>query len=143
MLFPSILSAEEALKESWRWSHFSVMELACRCGGRFCAGEYYHDADFLSALEALRKSTGRPLIVNSGHRCAQWNAAVGGAPRSMHKTIAVDVSLVAQDRHALRTKAGLLGFNGIGMARTFLHLDRRAVPAHWFYKGAKELWQTS
>jgi len=143
MLFSSIISAEEALKKSWHWPHFSIAELACRCGGRFCMGEYYNDADFLEALEALRKNVGRPLIINSGHRCAQWNAAVGGAPRSMHKTIAVDISLIAQDRHALLTTARALGFNGIGMARTFLHLDRRAVPASWFYKGARGLWQTS
>ena len=143
MLYPSIKMARDALAKDWAWQNFSIPELACRCGGRFCDGEYYHDTEFLSALEALRKSAGRALIINSGHRCAQWNAAVGGAPRSMHKSIAVDISLIAQDRHALLAQARGLGFNGIGMARSFLHLDRRAVPAHWFYKGAKSLWQTS
>ena len=143
MLYPSIVSAREALGASWRWPHFSVAELACRCAGRFCDSEYYHDAEFLDALEVLREKVGRALIINSGHRCAQWNAAVGGAPRSMHKMLAVDISLIAHDRHALLSAARALGFNGIGMARTFLHLDRRAVPANWFYKGAHTLWQTS
>jgi len=143
LLYLSILSAQEAFGAKWRWPHFSVAELACRCGGRFCDGEYYHDTEYLDALEKLRAKIGKPLIINSGHRCAQWNAAVGGAPRSMHKTLAVDISLIGQDRHLLLAEARALGFNGIGMARTFLHLDRRAVPAHWFYTGAKELWQTS
>ena len=142
MLYPSVLSARTALGSVWRWPHFSIMELACRCAGRFCQSEYFHDEDFLDALETLRDAAGRALIVNSGHRCAQWNAAVGGAPRSMHKTIAVDISLIAQDRHVLLNHARALGFNGIGMARTFLHLDRRAIPASWFYKGAEPLWRT-
>lgn len=143
MLYPSLLSAEKRLASGWDWPHFSAAELACRCGRRFCAGEYYHDAEFLEALELLREKIARPLIINSAHRCAQWNAAVGGAPRSYHKTLAVDVSLIAQDRHVLLDEARKLGFSGTGLARTFLHLDRRAVPASWFYKGARELWRIS
>lgn len=142
MLFLSSVEAEAALSGRWRWPHFSVGELACRCAGRFCRAEYFHDSEFLDALEALRGEVGRSLIINSGHRCGQWNAAVGGAPRSQHKQIAVDVSLIGQDRFALRDSAVELGFTGLGMARTFLHLDRRPRPARWFYKGARPLWET-
>ena len=142
MLFTNLIEAETALRAVWRWPHFGVAELACRCGERFCRTEYFHDAVFLDALEALRAEVGRPLIVNSGHRCAQWNAAVGGAPRSQHKQIAVDLSLIGHDRFELRDSAVALGFTGIGMARTFLHLDRRPRPTRWFYKGARELWVT-
>ena len=142
MHFPSVYAAYDTLRASWRWPHFSMVELACRCGERFCAGAYWHDTAVLDGLEAIRKDIGRPLIITSGHRCAQWNAAVGGAPRSQHKTIAVDISLTGQDRHAVKTAAEMHGFTGIGLARTFIHLDRRAIPARWYYKGAKELWQT-
>lgn len=142
MLYSSVYDAKAALGTTWRWPHFSVAELACRCGGRFCNGEYWHDAGFLDALEALRAEAGRPLIITSGHRCAQWNAAVGGAPRSQHKQLAVDIALRGHDRHALRAEAERLGFTGVGLARTFLHLDRRARPVRWVYKGAHELWQT-
>lgn len=126
----------------WHWPHFSIAELACRCGGRFCAGEYWHDPDFLDALEALRAKAGRALVVTSGHRCALWNAAVGGAPASRHKRLAVDIALAGHDRHALLEAAVSLGFTGLGLARTFLHLDRRARPARWFYRGSEPLWQT-
>lgn len=126
----------------WRWPHFSPRELACRCGGHFCAGEYWHDAGFLDALETLRAAMGQPLIVNSGHRCDQWNASVGGAPHSMHRTIAVDLALAGQDRFALLAAAERLGFTGIGLARTFIHLDRRATPARWYYKRSAASWQT-
>ncbi|MEL7128234.1 MAG: D-Ala-D-Ala carboxypeptidase family metallohydrolase [Pseudomonadota bacterium] len=142
MLFKTIREATEALGETWRWPHFSIAELACRCGGRFCGGEYRHDAAFFDGLEALRGDAGRALIINSGHRCRQWNAAIGGAPRSKHKEIAVDVSLVSQDRHALRRAAQTRGFWGLGLARTFLHLDRRAVPATWYYAGSEAVWKT-
>ena len=142
MLFLSVKAAEAALEGQWRWPHFSIAELACRCAGRFCAGEYYHDAEFLDGLEALRAAAGRALVINSGHRCDQWNAAVGGAALSQHKRIAVDVSLVAHDRHDLARMAAAYGFTGQGFARTFLHLDRRARPASWYYKGARALWQT-
>ncbi len=141
MLFETPHSAKAKLSPTWRWPHFAIFELACRCAGRFCAGEYWHDEDFLDGLEALRQDVGRPLIVTSGHRCAQWNAAVGGAALSRHKTIAVDVSLNGQDREALRAAALRHGFTGIGLARSFIHLDRRATPAQWYYKRSKPLWQ--
>jgi len=96
----------------------------------------------LDALQSLRASLGRPLIINSAHRCRLWNAAVGGAPRSMHKSIAVDISLSGHDRFSMLAAAEALGFTGIGLAKTFIHLDRRSVPARWYYKGSHSLWQT-
>ncbi|MBD3770972.1 MAG: hypothetical protein IE925_12575 [Rhodobacterales bacterium] len=126
----------------WRWPHFMPAELSCRCGGRFCAGEYWHDPDFLDALEALRAEAGRPLVVNSGHRCAVWNTYVGGARFSLHRSIAADIALAGHDRHALLDAAGRLGFTGLGLAKTFLHLDRRPRPARWFYPGSEDAWWT-
>lgn len=125
----------------WRWPHFTPRELACRCGGRFCAGAYWHEPNFLDALEALRAAMERPLVVNSGHRCEGWNAAVGGAGESMHLTIAVDLALAGHDRFAMLSAAERLGFTGVGLAKTFIHLDRRAVPARWYYKGSARSWQ--
>lgn len=142
MLFASREDACASLWQAWRWPHFSIAELSCRCRGRFCQGEYWHDPDCLDALEALRSDVGRPLIVTSGHRCAQWNAAVGGAPLSRHKSIAVDIVLKNHNRIALRDLAAKYGFTGKGLARTFIHLDRRARPVTWYYGRSKEVWQT-
>ena len=123
-----------------RWPNFRAHEFACKCGGRFCAGEYWHDPGFLDALQSVRNETG-PLIITSGHRCALWNAQVGGAPRSQHKTIAADIALAGHNRHQLLRSVKRAGFTGLGLAQTFLHVDRRARPATWFY-GAKSrhLW---
>lgn len=126
-------------RAAWRWPHFRPDELACRCGGRGCRGAYWHDADFLDALEALRKEMGRPLRINSGHRCAIWNAVVGGVPNSRHRRIAVDIAFGKHDRRAMVDAAERLGFTGIGIAKSFLHLDRRETPARWTYPGAEDL----
>ncbi|MEO1660915.1 MAG: D-Ala-D-Ala carboxypeptidase family metallohydrolase [Pseudomonadota bacterium] len=117
-------------------------ELACRCAGRFCRGAYWHDPVFLDRLQALREAVGEPLILTSAHRCPQWNAAVGGAPFSQHKRIAVDVLLQGHDRRALFGLAQQAGFTGFGLARNFLHLDRRGQSAIWYYQGSEAEWQT-
>jgi hypothetical protein len=36
------------------------------------------------ALEQVRALTGQPLRINSGYRCPELNAAVGGSPNSYH-----------------------------------------------------------
>ncbi|WP_300393525.1 D-Ala-D-Ala carboxypeptidase family metallohydrolase [Henriciella sp.] len=141
MLYRSVLSADASLRTGWCWPHFSVAELACRCGGRFCGGEYWHAPGFLDGLETVRAKVRAPLIINSGHRCAGWNAAVGGAPLSQHKTIAADIRLAGHDRFTLLAAAEQAGFTGLGLARSFLHIDRRARPARWFYPGSETVWK--
>jgi len=140
--FRSILQAQRALVSEWRWPHFRIEELACKCDGRFCAGSYWHAPTILDRLEILRGKVGKPLVITSGHRCAQWNALIGGAPQSRHKTLAVDLALRGHDRHALLRDAHAAGFAGFGLGRSFLHVDCRAVGAHWFYAGSETLWQT-
>lgn len=143
MLYSSAADARRALDVDWRWRNFRVAELACRCGGRFCPGSYWHDPRFLDHLQALRDRVGRPLVVRSGHRCALWNAQIGGAPLSQHKQIAVDLALDRPDRQRVYAAARDIGFTGFGLARSFIHLDLRAKPALWFYHGSKEVWTTS
>ncbi|MEL6413461.1 MAG: D-Ala-D-Ala carboxypeptidase family metallohydrolase [Pseudomonadota bacterium] len=141
MRFASASLAYRELQSTWRWPNFFIAELACGCGGRFCDHAYWHDPDFLDHLQELRDQIGKPLVLNSAHRCPQWNALIGGAPRSRHKRLAVDIALRGQDRIELLRRSQSLGFTGLGLAQTFLHLDRRRLPAIWFYPGSKKLWQ--
>lgn len=136
-----IASYKDFSLAGWAWPHFRPVELACKCLISGCRGEYWHDPAFLDALEALRAKMRRPIRINSGHRCAVRNALVRGAPRSFHRRIAVDVSLSNHDPHKLEAAALDCGFTGIGRGRTFLHLDRRAIPARWTYAGADKTWQ--
>ncbi|MEL7041725.1 MAG: D-Ala-D-Ala carboxypeptidase family metallohydrolase [Pseudomonadota bacterium] len=142
-MFHSTKQAARALGSAWYWPNFSLSELSCRCAGRFCAGAYWHSPSFLDGLQSLRDRIGAPLRLSSAHRCPQWNAWVGGAPLSQHKSMAVDILITAHDRHELLHHARAIGFTGFGLAKSFLHLDQRIEPAMWYYKGSRELWQTS
>ena len=37
-----------------------------------------------NVLDPLREACGKPIYVNSGHRCEAYNRKVGGVPRSQH-----------------------------------------------------------
>ncbi len=122
-----------------RWPHFAPAEIACRC-----CGELYIWPQALDALERLRLAMNAPLRIDSGHRCALHNARVGGAPLSLHKKLAFDVALGRHDPARLAAAARAGGFTGFGYGQTFLHLDTRARPAHWFYgQRSRTKWASS
>lgn len=124
--------------DSARWPHFSVHELSCPCCGEMVAWP-----EALDALERLRGAMEAPLKINSGHRCALHNARVGGAPLSLHKKLAFDVALESHTPMQLFRNAVQSGFRGFGFGQTFLHLDTRARPAHWFYGNwSKTKWES-
>ena len=113
-------------------THFTNKELDCSCG----CGTTVKD-EFLVYLELLRIKVNEPLYPTSGGRCFSHNKKVGGVVNSQHpKGLAVDLSC---DNSKLRFKiistAIKLGFTGIGIAETFIHLDRRKENfAIWSYK---------
>jgi len=109
---------------------FTRAELACRRRGglRLAPG-------FAEALVALRLAFGRPMRVTSCCRSAAHNRAIGGHPRSLHVfdepahetggTVAIDIAI--PDGGYARALAGAALERGwsVGVARGFLHLDRR------------------
>ena len=117
-----------------RWPNFSPAELACR----HC-GEAYFSPDDFDAVQALRDELGRPVMVNSAHRCALHNAQVGGAVRSQHRKIAFDVGLAGQERGRLLAAARAVGFTGFGFYGTFLHLDRGRA-RQWVSRKGEQTW---
>lgn len=51
-------------------------------------------------LQPLRDAWGKPLAINSGYRCKELNAAVGGVPTSQHtKGEAADVCPFGRNGH--------------------------------------------
>ncbi|MGF1462916.1 MAG: D-Ala-D-Ala carboxypeptidase family metallohydrolase [Maricaulaceae bacterium] len=125
-----------------RWPNFTPAELACRCAGRHCVGEFWFDPGFFDALQRLRDAVGRPLRINSAHRCGVWNAIVGGAPLSAHRRIAVDVALAGHDRFALYDQALASGFRSFGFYQSFLHMDQRPGRRWWSGERARRLWMS-
>lgn len=125
--------------DRWRWQNFSPAELSCGCR-RFCAGAYYHDTRFLDRLQAMREAVGKPFVITSAHRCARWNASVGGAAMSRHTrkpgglgSIAADIAITGHDLMSLYAAARKVEFTGIGFGASFLHVDARELPAAWGY----------
>jgi len=118
----------DSVADPARWPHLSARALACPC-----CGATYVWPEALDALERLCVRLGETLRINSGHRCALHNARVGGAPLSLHKKLAFDVALQGHDLRRLLRAARGAGFTGFGFGQTFLHLDLRGRPAHWFY----------
>ena len=73
-----------------RW--FEPSEYRCH-GPQPCDAPQELHPRLAERLDALRESLGRPLIITSGIRCADWNAHEGGAPDSKHLTgEAVDIA---------------------------------------------------
>ena len=86
------------------------------------------DTELVDKLQKLRKRLGLPMVINSDYRCPERNKQVGGADRSQHLLgKAVDISLDNQKLNieTISDMAKKIGFKGIGLYDTFIHLDVR------------------
>jgi uncharacterized protein YcbK (DUF882 family) len=112
--------------------HFSKKELECpHCG------ECKVDPVLIESLEKLRAEIGKPILVHSGYRCPEHNAAVGGAHGSEHmEGKAADISVEGMALWQLKLAAVQVPRfcqGGIGSYPEdgHLHVDVRATPARW------------
>lgn len=83
------------------------------------------DYDLLNMIDKARELYGKPIVVTSGFRTESHNEKVGGVSSSSHlKGLAIDVSCVrSKDRFEMLTALLEVGFNRIGVASTFIHVD--------------------
>jgi uncharacterized protein YcbK (DUF882 family) len=116
--------------------HFTLSEFRCRCG---CGGESQPEIlanlkRVAAMLEKVRQAIGgKALIVTSGYRCLKHNEAVGGvmpserSDGSLHLTgQAADVqSGIVPPAIVQQIARGISECHGIGLAKTFTHLDVR------------------
>ena len=101
-----------------RWPNFHPKELSSPDNGQVPWWP-----EFFDRLQVARTLTGKPFKINSAHRSWRYNLSVGGAPRSEHKRLAVDISLRGHDRFEVREALIKSGFKGIGYYQTFIHAD--------------------
>lgn len=83
------------------------------------------DEEFLLMLNEAREEAGIPFIITSGYRTKQHNEDVGGVADSSHlKGLACDIASMDSRTRFLIVGALLeVGFNRIGIAGTFIHID--------------------
>lgn len=121
----------------WHWPNFSPAEFACPC-----CGELFYDEWFFHRLQIARSLAGTPFHINSGHRCAIYNAnpRIGGAPLSAHKRVAADISTRNMDRFNLLQILKESGLTTFGLYASFIHTDPRPGRRWYGNRGAKKLW---
>ncbi len=120
----------------WTAIYFGPDEFKCKCGRPDCDSADVHP-QFVGMLDIARHQAGIPFAVNSGTRCEQHNALVGGSDTSSHLTgLAADIRC-SNGQERLAIVRGLLaaGIYRIGIARGFVHADIDPDKMHsmWVY----------
>jgi uncharacterized protein YcbK (DUF882 family) len=83
------------------------------------------DSKLLKMLDKARDIYGKPIHITSGYRTEAHNRNVGGVSGSSHlKGLAADMACIASsDRYKLLCALIEVGFNRIGVAKSFIHVD--------------------
>ncbi len=83
------------------------------------------DPELLDMIDKAREIYGKPIHITSGYRTEDHNRKVGGVDSSSHlKGLAIDVACVrSRDRFEMLTALIEVGFNRVGVASTFIHVD--------------------
>lgn len=93
--------------------------------------------EFIHRLDELREACGFPFIVTSGYRDGERHPIEKrkSKPGTHAQGIAADIRVSGGvQRRLIIEKALELGFNGIGVAKTFVHVDiRKTTPVLWCY----------
>lgn len=111
-------------------TNFKAKEFDCKCG-KYCRVTVI-DYSLVEKLQKIRNHFNKPVIINSGYRCAQHNRNVGGASRSQHLFgKAADIVVQGVEPELVAKYAEAIGFKGIGRYKTFTHVDVRAKKARW------------
>ena len=94
------------------------------------------DEAFLEKLDELREKCGFPFKITSGYRDPSHPVeARKNFPGTHTHGIAADIAVSnGKDRMNLVHEALKMGFGGIGVARSFVHVDTRdTTPVMWTY----------
>lgn len=111
-------------------TNFTVKEFACKDGSDYIL----IDTELVKLLQSIRTYFGKPVVINSAYRNADYNKKIGGATSSQHVegraadivVQGVDPKKVAEYAESLMPKKG-----GIGLYSNFTHVDTRSKRARW------------
>ena len=116
--------------------YFTREEFACQY-----TGENEISDRLLLKLDLLRARCGFPFVITSGYRSEDHPIEAKKEKAGTHaQGIAVDIKAISgTEKYEIVKQALLLGFGGIGVARSFIHVDDRSVtnsnsvPVMWTY----------
>ena len=110
--------------------YFKRSEFECFCGCGFNTVDY----ELAEVVDKLREHFNAPVFITSGCRCEAHNKAIGGAKSSKHMLgIASDLKVAGVNPTQVYDYLNKEYPNkyGIGLYRTWVHIDIRADKARW------------
>ena len=116
----------------WIWPDFTPWELRADRGNALKDNyECLVERAFLDAIQMLRSTFGKPLIVSSYYRSPEYNAKVSSTGESGPHTTAkaIDFQIAGEDAYMMTQIAMRHGFTGIGVNqrgpwdKRFIHVD--------------------
>ena len=112
--------------------YFTLDEFNCQV-----TGENKMEPEFLQKLDRLRAGCWFPFVITSGYRHPIEHPieAAKDVPGTHAQGIAADIQATsAPHRYDIVKQALALGFTGIGIAKSFVHVDTRGTtPVMWVY----------
>jgi len=86
--------------------------------------EYKMDVDFLIKLDKAREFAKVPFVINSAYRSPEHKESIKNPTSSHIKGLAVDIKATdSRTRYKVLNALMHVGFNRIGIADTFIHVD--------------------
>ena len=110
--------------------NFTVKEFACSDG----TDTVFISLALVNLLQKIRDHFGKAVIINSAYRTEAHNKAIGGATYSQHKYgLAADIHIngVTPKEIAAYVETLLPSSGGIGIYKSFVHVDVRRVKSRW------------
>lgn len=110
--------------------NFTVKEFACSDG----TDTVFISLALVNLLQKIRDHFGKAVIINSAYRTEAHNKSIGGATYSQHKYgLAADIHIngVTPKEIAAYVETLLPTSGGIGIYKSFVHIDVRRVKSRW------------
>ena len=86
--------------------------------------EYKMDTDFLAKLDKAREFAKVQFVINSAYRSPEHPQSIKNPTSSHIKGLAVDIKATdSRTRYRVLNALMQVGFNRIGIADTFIHVD--------------------
>lgn len=119
--------------------NFRLAEFRCKCGK--CASVLV-DTALVDILQQIRDHFGVSVDINSGYRCKEHNADVGGDPNSSHmQGMAADIRVVDITPREVAKYAESIGVKRIGLYEgdegEFVHIGSGKSKRFWLGHGTK------